>query len=213
MKKLIRENRWTLLATSVIILLPVLAGLLLWPRLPDPLPTHFGLDNQPNGWTSKAFTVFGIPTVLLALQWLCVLFSRFDRLRGNIPGKLMGAVLWIIPGCSLLVCLLSYGTPLGMRLNAGLVVNLFLGVVFVISGNYLPKSRQSYVMGIKLPWTLKSAENWRRTHHLAGYLWIAGGAVCILNAFLLSPWLLAGAIALMVAVPTFYSWMLSRRGV
>ena len=34
-------------------------------------------------------------------------------------------------------------------------------------------------MGIRLPWTLHSADNWNRTHRLAGVLWVAGGLLFI----------------------------------
>ena len=51
---MIKKYKWTLLITSVIILLPILFGVLLWDELPDMMATHWGLDNQPNGWSSKA---------------------------------------------------------------------------------------------------------------------------------------------------------------
>ena len=47
-------------------LLPILLGLYWWEELPDMIPTHFDLNNQPNGWSSKPFAVFGLPAFMAA---------------------------------------------------------------------------------------------------------------------------------------------------
>ena len=68
-------------------------------------------------------------------------------------------------------------------------------------------------MGIKLPWTLASEENWNRTHRLGGFLWVIGGALFIVMSFI--GWSLAAfliILALMVFVPMVYSYLLYRKG-
>ena len=37
-----KQYKKTLIAASVLTLLPVVIGLLLWNKLPDQIPTHFG---------------------------------------------------------------------------------------------------------------------------------------------------------------------------
>lgn len=61
--------------------------------------------------------------------------------------------------------------------------SLLMGVIFLVTGNYLPKCRQNYTIGIKLPWTLDDEENWNYTHRLAGKLWMIGGVLIILLGF------------------------------
>lgn len=60
------KYKWSLLLGSLLSLSPILIGLLLWNQLPAKLPTHFSTGNTPDGWSSKAITVFGLP--LLCLQ-------------------------------------------------------------------------------------------------------------------------------------------------
>ena len=84
----------------------------------------------------------------------------------------------------------------------------------LIIGNYMPKTKQSYTMGIRLPWTLHSEENWNRTHRLAGFLWVLGGLYFIVMSFV--GWTPAGfliPLAVMVLVPTVYSYVLYKRGI
>ena len=58
-------DRKTMIITTVITLLPLVIGVILWNRLPDEMATHFGFDNQANGFSSKPFTV-------LEYRLLCV---------------------------------------------------------------------------------------------------------------------------------------------
>ena len=67
---MIKKYKKTLIFTSLILLIPVLVGLLLWDRLPDPMPSHWNIDGEVDGWTSKPFAVFGLPALMLALQWV-----------------------------------------------------------------------------------------------------------------------------------------------
>ena len=54
-------NKKELLLTSPVCLLPLLAGVALYPRLPETMATHWGFDGTANGWSSRAATVFGLP--------------------------------------------------------------------------------------------------------------------------------------------------------
>ena len=75
LKEMWREHRMLLVLTSAIILLQMLVGVLLWDRLPDPMATHFSFSNEPDGWSSRAFAVFGMPLLLLGLHFMCLLLS------------------------------------------------------------------------------------------------------------------------------------------
>ena len=201
----------TMLVTSLVILLPIVAGILLWNQLPDPMPTHFNMHNEPDGWSSKPFAVFGIPLILLALQWVCLVAYRTDPKKRNIHPTVMGLVLWIIPVMSLLVGALCYLVALGREINVGFFVCLLLGILFVLIGNYLPKCRQTYTVGIRIPWTLHDEGNWAYTHRLGGWVWTAGGLLVILCAFL--GWMPAILLilALMVLLPCAASFLYDRR--
>jgi len=58
------------------------------------------------------------------------------------------------------------------------------GILFIVLGNYLPKTRQNWFLGIRTPWTLSSEYTWEKTHRLAGRLFFAVGFVCLVSAFL-----------------------------
>lgn len=202
-----KKYRGTLIITSLIILLPVLMGVFLWDQLPAEVATHFDMAGNANGWSSKGFAVFGIPAFLMAVHLICFAATCADPKAKNINDKMMTLVLWIVPVISLLVPVTVYGYALGLQINFSLYGMVFVGVAFIIIGNYLPKCRQNYTMGIKMPWTLSDEENWNHTHRMAGFLWVAGGFVIMANAFLQWVWLFLVVVLVMVLAPMIYSYL------
>lgn len=209
---MIKKNLKTLIITSIVILLPILAGVVLWNQLPEQMPTHWNAAGEVDGWSSKPFAVFGLPLILVAAQWLCVLATTTDPKRQNHSEKIYHLVFWIMPVLSIVLHAVTYLTVLGVGVRMEMVMPIFMGLLFVIIGNYLPKCKQSYTIGIKIPWTLNNEENWNKTHRLAGWVWVIGGFAIMLTGFF------GGFVAffvitlVMVLVPTIYSYLLHRKG-
>ena len=80
---MIRQHKKMVVFTSIVTLLPIVIGLLLWKQLPDSVATHFGADNQPNGYSSKIFAVFGLPLILLMIHFICVIVTNIDPKAKN----------------------------------------------------------------------------------------------------------------------------------
>lgn len=211
--KELRPYRKKLILSTLLTCFPLLVGLLLWNRLPDTVATHFGTDSAPDGWSSKAFAVIGMPLLLTALHIFAVTVTLHDPKRKNIGTKILGLIFWIVPAVSMICCLSTYAYALGIPVDIGLIVNLLVGIVFILLGNYMSKNHQNYTVGIRLPWTLDSAENWNRTHRLASVLWIIAGIVFIANGFLQNTFVTFAVIAAAAIVPMVYSFILHTKGI
>lgn len=210
---MIRKYWKILLITSITILLPVLAGLILWNQLPAQMPTHWNAAGEIDGWSSKPFAVFGLPGIMLAAQWLCLLGSLADPKKQNHSKKMLQLVLWIIPILSVAMHMVTYAVALGKSVRMEVVMPVVVGLILAIVGNYMPKCKQNYTIGIKIPWTLNSEENWNRTHRLAGWVWSVGGIAIIFTGFIGGVWLFLPVVGVMILVPVLYSYVLYRRGV
>lgn len=208
-----KEYKKQIIITSVITILPMLAGILLWGRMPDKVAVHWGMDNVANGWAGKATAVFGMPVLLLAVQLICIFVTLNDPKKQNVGPKLLKLIFWFIPIISWVCCGTIYMTAVGIKVNVGLWANLLIGIFFAALGNYMPKGKQSYTVGMKLPWTLNSAENWNRTSRFTGKLWIAGGICFLLNAFLQIGKLIFPLLILLVLIPAIYSYTLYKKGI
>ena len=206
---MIRENKRKLLLSSAVILLPILFGLIFWNELPEQMTTHWGLDGEADGWSNRALAVFGLPVLILAVHWICIFFTARDPKNKGQNKKVFGMVIWITPIISLFACGLTYGVAFGKAFQPYMISNLLMGAVFVVIGNYMPKCKQNYTIGIKIKWTLENEENWNMTHRFAGKVWVAGGLlllVCALLPDVVAAWSMVGLLILLAAIPMVYSF-------
>ena len=192
-----------------------MAGLVLYSRLPERVPTHFDFSGTPDGWSSRPFAVFGLPCLLAALNVFLYACLNRDPKRANMSGALKTVSQWSLPVLSVLCYGLTLTAALGYPSRIEIVVPLLTGILLLVIGNYLPKTKQSYTMGIRLPWTLQSEENWNRTHRLSGFLWVAAGAAFILLSLLRlwNIWLLGAVLLALIFVPIGYSYFLHKKGI
>lgn len=200
----------TLVIASLVLLIPVIVGLLLWDKLPEQIPTHWGINGEVDGWSSKAMAVFGLPALMMALQWVCFIACTADPKRQNYNPKMIKLVLWICPVIGLVLCTFVYPAALGYTIPVEVIAPLLVGAMFIVLGNWLPKCKQTYTMGIKLPWTLASEENWNATHRFGGKVWVIGGIITLLTALFGNFWIVLGVLAAMAILPTVYSYLYYR---
>ena len=92
----------------------------------------------------------------------------------------------------------------------GNFIFVMVGALFVVLGNFIHSVKPNYFVGIRLPWTLENADNWRKTHQLGSKVWVIGGILIILIALILPPeltvYVIMGIILCMVAIPAVYSY-------
>lgn len=188
MKKILTEHKGKLILSSLVTLLPALAG---W-RL---------------AWEAAA---------LLLAHWLVLLIVFSDRRnRETQSRKAVGLLFWIMPAVSLLTGGVTAMLQQGARTASGLspVMAMGFGLLFIVLGNYMPKFRQNSYMGIRVKWTMESEANWNATHRFGGKVWVAGGFACLAGAML--PVRAMGVVfplvlAAIVLLPIAYSYRYSR---
>lgn len=208
------KNKKYWLVTSAITLVPILLGLLLWNKLPDRLPTHFGVDGAADGWSGKGFAVFGIPLMMLGFHFVIYFATRLDKQNRGHNEKVMNLVGLIFPVMSIVNSVIIYAQAMELELNLSMLLFPMLGLLFIAVGNWLPKIKQNSTLGIKIRWTLYNEENWNKTHRVAGFVWVIGGVLFCLMGFVAEKmllFLLPIQIILLACVPMVYSWNLARK--
>jgi len=197
--------------TTLITLLPIALGIALYDRLPEVVATHWNIHNRPDGWSSRAMAVFGIPCIMAALNLVCG--GATDRLQSEgVPKRVLALCRWIIPMLSLILVPVMLYSAMGVSFDMGRIVCSILGIMFIIIGNYLPKCRRNGVVGIKIPWTLSSDENWDKTHRFAGFVWIVCGGLAIVGGWT-KPVVVIVALVAMILLPVVYSGILKHKGI
>lgn len=182
------------------------------------LPTHWGLNGQPDRFSGK-WAALLLPAGLTAGISLLFWFLPALEPRTRNFSRSGGLYHWSWAGLLMMMAateLVVVASALHWPLRVEHIMMAAVGLLFVMIGNQLGKSRSMYMVGIRTPWTLASEEVWIKTHRLGGKLMVLGGLLLAIAAFLpMPPGLFAalfGAIIVMVAgVPTVYSYLLWRR--
>ena len=212
MKKTSKE----FIISTIVCVLPLIFGLLVYKKLPQEIPTKWYSDGTVGQYMPKEFTVFGMPLFFILMNALVHFAMNTDPKRQNIGSMMRTLGKWIIPVLSVVTVPMALLWGMGYQIPISRILPILLGILFVVIGNYFPKTRRSYTTGIKTPWTRNSDENWRRTHHVAAFLWIAAGIAMIAMAFLpqnIVQLVIVGMIIVLIVVPYAYSYTLYRKGI
>jgi uncharacterized membrane protein len=210
-----KKNKWTKILFWFLAVLPFLISAGFYSHLPEQVATHFDSLGAANGYSSREVAAFGLPAFYLVIILVIIVTMKIDPRSKNIEQsvQLRTAVLWglvLLFNLSHTAILLN---AVNVRVNISIITGIAVGLLFLVIGNYLPKCRPNYTMGIKLPWTLASEDNWRKTHRFAGPLWIIGGVLIMLSAFFASVWgiVVTVVLVLLLTAPAVYSYLLFRR--
>ncbi len=211
---MIKNNKFKIAVASVVTLLPLLFGIIMWDKLPDTFAVHWGPSGEADGFASKAIGVFLLPILLEALFWLCLIVTAKDNKNTGQNRKAETLVIWIVPVISLVVGVIIYGTAWGVNIGVPAVMCWFFGIMALVFGNYMPKIKHNHTIGIKIKWTLNSEENWNATHRFAGKVWFICGLLILFCAFL-PPVILAIVffvlVAVIVVLPMIYSYNYNKK--
>ena len=205
---MILKKKKLLIITSLLTLLPVPIGLLLWDKFPETMAIHFGFNGLANGFATSSFAIFVPPVIMLAVQWICILANAFDKRNAERNQKMQTLVLWIIPALSILSSCGIYALALELEFSPTAWTVMIMGLIFAVLGNYMPKTRMNPTMGIKVWWAYTSEENWNATHRFAGKLWVVGGLILALCFWLPNLWAMVAMFSILTVIsvlPMLYS--------
>jgi uncharacterized membrane protein len=177
------------IATAALAAAMLAASVWAWDKVPESLPVHFGLDGTADRYGSKWEALLAMPSAVAVIGLIMAAIPAIDPRRNNLAqssgfyyavwlGAL--AVLGVAHACLI-------ATAMGADVNAGQIVGIAVGGLFVLLGNFMGKSRSNWFAGFRTPWTLSSDYSWQRTHRVTGWMLILTGVATIMSAIFLGP--------------------------
>lgn len=128
----------TTVITTIICLLTIVPGIVMWDRFPDVMATHFDMNGEPNGYMPKLVTVILLPLIMTAGNLVMNISYKFgDK---PFPKGLRIVYSWIFPVVAVVVCSSIYMYNIGIEHNILFMAELLLAFIFIGLGNYLPKT-------------------------------------------------------------------------
>ncbi len=206
-----------LIVRSVFVAAMFVAGAVLYPHLPDSIPTHWGFEGEPNQWSPKTWGAWIIPLMSLAFLVLMPLLAKIDPKKANYelfkkPWSFIQSILIVFMAYMYAVTMYVTFYPEHNAL-VGRAMVFGIGILFVLLGNVMGKVRQNYFVGLKTPWTLNDPEVWQKSQRFGGWMFVLAGLAFMIEGVI---WLAVlpiffSALIAMVVFPIVYSYLISRK--
>ncbi len=207
------------LFAGLCILAPFAYAAWFYPSLPPTIPIHFNMEGKADGWGSRESIFIG-PAILGFVSFFVYLLMI--NIRKIDPKRYEGADdevyaqfgLFMVAFMSTLSLVIIFSS-VHQDIPVEMLVFGIMGFAFSIMGIFMPRLKQNYYAGYRLPWTLDDVANWEATHRLAGKYWLYGGLLQALSALILKgKWvfiLFMIIMAVMVFFPLIHSFRFFRR--
>ncbi|KLU60879.1 immunity protein SdpI [Peptococcaceae bacterium CEB3] len=183
-----RNDRLFQILSALIVVLMFALSLWAYPKLPARVPSHWNAAGEVNGYSTPFVGAFLLPAITVGVWLLFWLIPRIDPRKANY--LLMNRVFWLISFVIVLFLGLLHSVTLLVALGllrTGIVPVLIpagIGLLFIVTGNYMGKVKFNYFFGIRTPWTLANEEVWYKTHRAVGPVWVIGGLIFLFSGFL-----------------------------
>jgi uncharacterized membrane protein len=203
-----------MLAVLILIASPLIYAAYIYPALPKRIPIHFNWKGEADGWGGPD-SIFIAPGILGAVSLLVYFLLtnlksidplRYQKANDGIFHAFAFAMVVFITGLNTIIIYSSTHTEVPVTKWIIGLVGMGMGMI----GLFMPKLKQNYFAGFRLPWTLSSEANWDATHKIAGKWWFIGGMLQMLSGIIfdgkVSLILFLSLMACMVAIPVIYSY-------
>lgn len=213
MKNKFKLRRDSIISIVASILILVIFNILFYDKMPAELPTHWNFRGEVDDYSSRFHAMVLTHGFLVVMNvFMCFMLDNDPRNKKQ-KNFLMTLSKLAMPAIMIVVYTITVMVGLGRDVNVSVIIPLFVGLLFIAIGNYLPKTKRNYTMGIKLPWTLNSDENWRRTHRLGGICFVIIGLCLIFSVFLKSEIIFIASLIIGTIIPSVYSYYLYTKGI
>lgn len=196
----------TLIVVSVII------SIVSYPYLPEQVPIHWNMQGEVDNYSSKLFNAILLPGMIIFLYSLLSVLPKIDPKKENV--KKFGSSYYIIMLATMLlfivIQIITILVALGYDIDMPVIISILVGILLVITGNYLQRARQNFFMGVRTPWTLSNEKVWDRTHRLSSKVFVLAGIIMIVSVLLPTTvqfYFVIGAIIVLAIVPILASYI------
>jgi uncharacterized membrane protein len=201
--------------------LPMTVVAAVLPFFPDKVPMHYNAAGDITRWGSK-YEQLILPVIVIVLSG-CIYgmrifpFSKKDQGENAKSSIKVGiATLLLFNGLNFIFLYKAYAISTNINytgVDINKLISTFMGIMFIIIGNVLPKCKQNALIGIRTFWTLKDKDVWYKTHRVGGVVMMIFGAVSsIITWFFLegiaAVFFPVGVLLILTLVLSVYSYIL-----
>lgn len=209
MKLLMQKGTWLI---SILSFIGVAAC---YPYLPAQVPIHWNYRWEVDNVADKN-NIFILALIPLVMTVVFELLPKLDPKKDNYEkhSKAYNKLKYAIVILMIVLDWITVLTAIKTNIRMNIVMPIILGILFILIGNYLPKIKSNFFVGIRNPWTITDDYVWRKTHKAGGYLFAVIGLLMMVMGFMNNDLIDMAVMCLLVigiVGINIYSYMLYRK--
>jgi uncharacterized membrane protein len=132
---------------AALVAAPFIALIVFWNQIPEPVPIHWNIRGEIDGWASKATGMLLLPLIGLGTVVLCRVVAWLDpKLRQNLTktdrmNKILPILRVAFAAFFDAIFAVQLVVALGYKIAAARIIVWCILLLFAILGNYLPNLR------------------------------------------------------------------------
>lgn len=209
MKEVLRQSKTSL----SIIILAIVTWLIALPFLPNSIPMQYNSNGDVN-WSANKFLAF---ITMIGIMIFCYIITNIkifkDKNQTTFSNNesLNRLLNPLVHGFIYIISMVMIFSALGQSVE--FLVSIFLGILLIIVGNYLPKAPRNGLFGIKNKWVKSSEAVWKKAQRFSSRVYISVGlAFLILGLFSVINSVITIALCIiLILLPFCYSYYLYQK--
>ena len=195
MKNIMKKAMW------IVTFIPLVITAIVLNFLPDKVPMHYNSEGLIDRWGSKYENLI-FPFIIIALTLFWQLFIRhFEKKAAktqvereqkealsNVNVLCIVSISMSVMYC-IMQCFFLYGAYVEATTDAthsvidvAQISCILLGAMFIVIGNFMPKTRRNGVVGLRIVWSMHNDVTWAKSNRFAGVTLIIVGVLTIVTA-------------------------------
>lgn len=203
-----KKNFKSLFIATLVCLAPILLGMYYYNKLPNSIVIHWDVNNEPNGYLNKQLFIFGLPILMAILNIVANIINDMKDKYPEANKKATTTFKWIIPMITVVIYIITIVYALGYNLNIGMITMIIIGIILIIMGNYIPKTKGMNYIKINNQINEKSTNMINR---ISGYIFIMNGFLFIITTLLPNIISVMLVISFFVEMIIVYIYSLNRK--
>lgn len=195
----------------------------------DKVAMHYDINGNVDRYGSKYENfIFPVSMIAITIFWLIFIWYYEKKAKSasqekeREEAKSNAKVIYFVAGgmtvmFGVMQCFFLYGNLVQERDNLNylpfdinVVTNVLLGILLIVLGNYLPKTKLNATVGVRTPWSMQNDIVWVKSNRFGGMAGVFSGLVIIIQALLIkgmtSTLITVGIIVLFAIISTIYSY-------
>ncbi len=170
----------------IIVILAIISSFYFYANFPEQVPIHWNAAGEVDNYGSKTLGAFLFPGIILGMYLMFLIIPYIDPKKKRYVEfrKVYHVLKTVLVFFMAVMYFIASFNALGYNISVERWIPIMVGALFVLLGNYMSKIKPNWFMGIRTPWTLSSEEVWNKTHRVGGKVFMLGGVIIALTAFM-----------------------------